>query len=333
MRGVADPGPAVLLAVGAVSKAFLAVVRDENLWRMHCLALTPSFHDFAELMEVKSIIQCPSFRCFHRIFRKTHLPLLGMFRVIPNCYEAGDCSGGILWIAKGERLQVQFNGCSWEVLYSPECHQLEMEAIEAADGLVKLDITQDGINFSDGSEFQVQLCPFPAPFPAMDEQQPLVRLLRDSLGIYSASYGPHGPELLYMHITMDEGLQLRGLKVTGDENVPAGQLSFVIDLLDVHPLDGEEEAQFLHYFDEDDGEIISISERLPSIKLWANGRGQVNMEPFTWAPQWENCSLIFYDPPVGNGVRYSIIWEDGWEDGVREGFEFTKWVKPPEEDS
>mmetsp|Transcript_116092 Transcript_116092/g.227739 ORF Transcript_116092/g.227739 Transcript_116092/m.227739 type:complete len:279 (+) Transcript_116092:3-839(+) len=57
------------------------------------------------------------------------------------------------------------------------------------------------------------------------------------LGLFTALYGPHGVEILYLSLketlataTEDCKLLLEGLKVTGDENMPAGKISFEIDL-------------------------------------------------------------------------------------------------------
>eukprot|EP00667_Euglena_gracilis_P012522 EG_transcript_12858 len=44
------------------------------------------------------------------------------------------------------------------------------------------------------------------------------------LGVYEGVFGPHGLELI--HVSLAEGGQLQGLKVTGDPNVPAGELCF-----------------------------------------------------------------------------------------------------------
>ena len=46
----------------------------------------------------------------------------------------------------------------------------------------------------------------------------------DPEGLYVGGYGTAGPEIVLVEV--DEGRQLRATKVTGDQNVPAGTVSF-----------------------------------------------------------------------------------------------------------
>eukprot|EP00889_Picochlorum_renovo_P006000 jgi/Picre1/33030/NNA_008357.t1 len=46
-------------------------------------------------------------------------------------------------------------------------------------------------------------------------------------GIYLGSFGPHGPEVIQVRRTMIDGQEwVEGVKITGDVNVPAGEISF-----------------------------------------------------------------------------------------------------------
>jgi hypothetical protein len=51
-------------------------------------------------------------------------------------------------------------------------------------------------------------------------------------GLFLGTFGPHGPEVLSLSrsISLDSGEEeLLGLKLTGDPNVPAGEVRFTVD--------------------------------------------------------------------------------------------------------
>ena len=52
-------------------------------------------------------------------------------------------------------------------------------------------------------------------------------------GVFKGDYGGHGTELIQLTFSEDSsGLMFKGKKITGDPNVPAGQLSFRGNLSD-----------------------------------------------------------------------------------------------------
>ncbi|XP_055345803.1 F-box only protein 31-like isoform X2 [Paramacrobiotus metropolitanus] len=66
------------------------------------------------------------------------------------------------------------------------------------------------------------------------------------LGFFKGTYGAHGIELIKMEYAEDTR-NLRGIKITGDPNVPAGKISFEfpIDHAVILPLEGQHDVDFL----------------------------------------------------------------------------------------
>jgi len=147
-------------------------------------------------------------------------------------------------------------------------------------------------------------------------------------------------------------LQLQGLKIVGDPNVPANQLTFCVNgsvvmdhaqalLEDPRPVammapslallaalqaDGEiQEPQQQHEHQQQQQqlnvEIVDFTARLDKIGLWLGGYGQINMNPSHWQPKWVAVNLIVYKKPLSTGARFSLIWADEGN-AVRHGMEF-----------
>ncbi|XP_059147764.1 F-box only protein 31-like isoform X2 [Physella acuta] len=77
-----------------------------------------------------------------------------------------------------------------------------------------------GCNLITGSNLPL----LPLSFPSRDEQAPI------KLGLYTASYGPHGVEILNFMFKENDPFVIEGLKISGDPNVPAGNVSVTIFL-------------------------------------------------------------------------------------------------------
>ena len=49
-------------------------------------------------------------------------------------------------------------------------------------------------------------------------------------GLFQANYGPHGNELIRLEVPADKSIKaMKGVKVTGDPNVPFDKITFEID--------------------------------------------------------------------------------------------------------
>lgn len=170
---------------------------------------------------------------------------------------------------------------------------------------------------------------FPSSLSLTNPTQNFVpRNLSQSTGFFVAPYGPHGLEILYVHLSIDDAhnhlydsdcvanIQLKGLKVTGDPNVPADQLSFKImvqnNLNPSEALTSDPRPIFLYDVETGRSKLLSIRERMGQIILWARGLGQINKHPPIWAPEWVGCSYILYKDSSGldSRIRFTIVWDD-----------------------
>lgn len=143
--------------------------------------------------------------------------------------------------------------------------------------------------------------------------------------LFCGVYGPHGQEVLRMEVlhTEEAGWVLRGIKVIGDRNVPAGEDS-VRALLGEEFDVGHEAAslpdQHFTVFSKPPNEtargdeigltLVSLrDDRLPYIRKWFKGFGQINMVPGVWEPQQVPVHLLVYEAR-DDGLAFSLMWID-----------------------
>ena len=73
-------------------------------------------------------------------------------------------------------------------------------------------------------------------------------------GLFQASYGPHGNELIRVVVPLDNSIRgLKGVKVTGDPNVPFDKTTFEIDApgcLDI-PMEEQQSCAAIQMFMEE----------------------------------------------------------------------------------
>ena len=167
--------------------------------------------------------------------------------------------------------------------------------------------------------------------PAKGEAEPCC--LRP--GLYTASYGPHGQEVVLVrrcpaNAPAEQPLpdnlpadtpRWEGLKISGDRNVPAGKLTFV-----AAPAEPSAEALQQALGDEriivtfaDPQEPSQVSLRERGVTAARAAWGQINVQPGVWDPQWvPRCTLLEYaagSPPVVLGnfkmpIAFSMLWND-----------------------
>lgn len=134
-------------------------------------------------------------------------------------------------------------------------------------------------------------------------------------GLYTACYGPHGAEIISVSTnrinsciknTAEEIFSLcgpsvlYGLKVTGDPNVPAAELSFIVNCTkfcdiesEISALGADTAIQFFSL----QGALArtTLRERQGNIVGWLKGKGQINLFPGMWRPEWVDMSFLIYD--------------------------------------
>ncbi|GLI68805.1 hypothetical protein VaNZ11_013307 [Volvox africanus] len=113
-------------------------------------------------------------------------------------------------------------------------------------------------------------------------------------GLYLGAFGPHGPELIQLNRTMQDGEEVVcATKVTGDPNVPAGEISFRAKVGRRHRLDSRDV-----YPDE-----LGIVARY-------KGEGRVAMAGYK-SPRWVDGELLVFAvgaSPVTGGAELGFVW-------------------------
>jgi hypothetical protein len=146
-------------------------------------------------------------------------------------------------------------------------------------------------------------------------------------GLFTAPYGSHGNELLHISLTENEAriseensdvneepyYVVDGLKVTGDPNVPAAQLSFTVDVTDSREFYSwivEDRRPIIFFSNNGVVDATLMSERQSNIRAAYRGKGQINRLPNVWDPEWVDLTLVIYNDSSSNGATFSIVWDD-----------------------
>ena len=148
-------------------------------------------------------------------------------------------------------------------------------------------------------------------------------------GLFVAPFGSHGLELLHISLVENEGrvseesslaneeepyYVIDGLKVTGDPNVPAAQLSFTVDVTHSYEFQSwiaNDRRPIIFFSNNGVVDATLMSERQNNIKATYRGKGQINRLSNVWDPEWVDLTLVIYlDPSVSNGATFSIVWDD-----------------------
>lgn len=149
--------------------------------------------------------------------------------------------------------------------------------------------------------------------------------VRHCLGFFVSTYYAHGDEIILTSTRplIDSCIEsinqiqdfcgqnmIYGLKITGDVNVPAGQLSFVVDLGTAYDIEEEVSDNngsvsvcigYIHVV------TLRLIDRRAQMIRWYKGKCQINRTPGIWAPEWVDADFIVYsyspDAPATMGTE------------------------------
>jgi len=103
-----------------------------------------------------------------------------------------------------------------------------------------------------------------------------------------------------------EGPRLIGRKVTGDPNVPANQVSFTANLMDVQDIESLLDGNAMVVGIPLSGPVV-VNLAARSVDTVLDGLGQINRHPGTWAPEWVAASILTYKD---RRDKLSVLWRE-----------------------
>ena len=233
---------------------------------------------------------------------------------------------------------------SMKIRYSRHLSKLVCFLNESEEGLFTFEFTRKGLielrplhieNVGNSSSYLLQPLPLnfhPSKRKDVDYSNNRTNILANVgriAGLFVAPFGSHGLELLHISIVENEGrvseessqsneeepyYVIDGLKVTGDPNVPAAQLSFTVDVTHSHEFQSwivNDRRPIIFFSNNGVVDATLMSERQGNITAAYRGKGQINRLANIWDPEWVDLTLVIYnDPSVSNGATFSIVWDD-----------------------
>ena len=235
---------------------------------------------------------------------------------------------------------------SMKIKYSHQHRKLVCYINENEDGLFFMEFSRRGhielrplykSNECVESKSSYTLQPLPANFQPSKRRdlnyssarQNVLEIAGRISGLFVAPFGSHGHELLHISLVENEGrvseestqsseeepyYVIDGLKVTGDPNVPAAQLSFTVDVTHTHEFHSwiiNDRRPIIFFSNNGVVDATLMSERQNNIRAAYRGKGQINRLANVWDPEWVDLTLVIYvDPSVSNGATFSIVWDD-----------------------
>eukprot|EP01036_Dinobryon_divergens_P030679 gene30679-39957_t len=330
-------------------KAFKKILESEKIWdffiQYRISAFNTNFYNNSHLSInfLKDVLGYRRAKDFYLSFRRLEFNIIGWFRALPPFNTDGGLFRGTyvenellyqLVDANGELVHEK----SFKIRYDNVSGNLTSQSLSGGGASYIVELGNK-IIFHSTSTLPSSSISF-EPIPAKEvstkvmqnavNREPEFLILESILGFHISRYN-QGCVLEILNISIsnqsistwiqpitvpaiDFGqLQLHGLKITGDDYVPSGEVSFCINLdREVDP-----EARLLwrhrrivYYPNVPYGrENFSVEERLDNIAAWYPGYMQVAFPGFQH-PSWAACQFIMYRNPLANGGRFNIIWDN-----------------------
>lgn len=127
-------------------------------------------------------------------------------------------------------------------------------------------------------------------------------------GYFIGHFGIHGPELLHLTRQKDKLTEkeiLIARKITGDENVPAGEISFRYAVF-LFTIDG---IVFRVSIDRTNRSVPDAMHEELGVRAFYRGKGRTAQQGFV-NPEWVDGDLLVFDPnsPLGGGAELGMVW-------------------------
>lgn len=324
-----------------------------SLTRIKGFADTEFDNNYEKIRTLKNLLGYKKSKDFYVSFRLLEFNILGWFRALPpfTLYDNGGLycgritSGEFLYQLVNAHGDIVGNEYSFKIRYDKGANSLVAKSYGSEGKTYVLKLGKE-ILFVETRTSTSRVVPIHAAMvlATLPNNANLSRalsavskpyVLESCFGLHTAPYGTHGLEILNVSLhdrsddcwikpmrgitsSFDFGeLQLHGLKIKGDPNVPAGQISFCININSlVNPQQAvQRDQRIIVSFPPNSREpdFISLEERLDSIASWYRGYGQINRRPSVWNPEWVSCSLILYQNPLVSGARFTILWDNETE--------------------
>ena len=280
-------------------------------------------------LHAKNILKFPDYEHMCRAFHTLSCPLEGLWVLVwgaaggvcgltlsePDGYEFSCLHG------EGDHGRLRYADGDWQLCITADStsanHRLLLSLRTTGNTMFTMTSTGE-------MKYKYSALPAPAAVPES------LAHLRGAVGVFTSCYGPHGleavctsfqPVLPPAHAPNAEVLELcgpvvlYGLKLTGDPNIPARNLTFMVNAADsvslsavVHSI-GPDTALHVYSIDR----VISrttLRDRLSDIVMCLNGKAQVNAFHDLWDPAWEDITFVLYRITEENRTSFSVIFRD-----------------------
>jgi hypothetical protein len=339
------------------------VFHDEKLWINYCSTSLSAVRglSFERLRSMKEFMFYPSYYFMYYTLKDLKCSLFGYFQSIPLAYSRDYCKGGLFRISSNQSVvfcvQINDNGeeiSEWKWFFRFDVLSKSLNLLNFADsakffevGFCVKTLILDRISDSPIKSLlsmafekipEIIYPPLLSGVLSLDCRD-VLQDCQGCLGLFTSTYSSHGTEILHLSlqtITRERfpfpgfddfgSVALIGLKITGDRNVPAGQPSFVVDIMNRNHDYSPPEIPTVVFPGNSKAEprIIDWQTRKPFLQFSSSGYGQINVIPFDWNPEWIKCEFLVYKEPIeADETVFTMIWRDEDFSGMDHALDFS----------